>query len=66
MMMPTNMEMRIMQKNTLHDLLVLKMEMERENSGANLKGLIRLINKNKTLMEQEDVALVEKMVAELK
>jgi hypothetical protein len=63
--MPTNMEIRILQKNTLHDLLVLKMEMESENDGVNLKGLNRLINKTKTLMEQEDIAFVEKMISEL-
>ncbi|MCL1821012.1 MAG: hypothetical protein FWG36_10215 [Oscillospiraceae bacterium] len=63
--MPTNMEMSYMQKNALYDLLLLKLDMETENSGVNLKYLNRLINKTVASMEAEDVAWVEKQIASL-
>jgi hypothetical protein len=60
---PSNMEIRVYQKTNLYDLLVLKREMKKE--GCDIKWLNQLINKNKAAMEAEDVAYVEKTVAEL-
>jgi hypothetical protein len=58
------MEIRVWQKDKLYELLETKLEMERENIETRL--IDRLINKNKASMEAEDVAYVEKMIAELK
>ena len=58
--MPTNMEMRVLQKDSLFELLELK-----RNIGAS-DALDNLILKTKAKMEAEDVAYVEKMVSQLK
>ena len=63
--MATSIEIRTTQKSALHDLLTLKMRMQNEKDGAGYKWLIELINKMETVMEEEDVAYVEKKVAEL-
>jgi len=57
--MATNNEIRVYQKDTLFKLLVLKKE------EGETKGLNKLIIQTKAVMEAEDVAYVEKMVAEL-
>jgi len=56
-------EIRVLQKSELFDLL--KLKRDNDNTGNNLKGLNDLITKKKAVMEAEDVAYVEKMVAEL-
>jgi len=61
--MATGIEIRTTQKTALYDLLRLKSENEKE--GTFTKGLAELINKTKAVMEAEDVAYVEKMIAEL-
>ncbi|MCL1819823.1 MAG: hypothetical protein FWG36_04095 [Oscillospiraceae bacterium] len=61
--MPSNMEMRTMQKTALYDLL--KLKRDNEKSENKVEGLFELINKAKATMEAEDVAYVEKMIAEL-
>jgi len=63
--MATGIEIRTAQKTALYDLLTLKAEIEKENNGVLHKGLAKLINKTKATMEAEDVAYVEKMIAEL-
>lgn len=57
--MPSNMEMRAFQKNYLFRLLKLKRDT------GDTKELQELIIEVKTSMEAEDVAYVEKMIAEL-
>jgi len=61
--MASNIEIRVMQKSELFDLL--KLKRDNQNTGNDLKGLNDLITKKKAIMEAEDVAYVEKMVAEL-
>jgi len=61
--MATNTEVRTAQKSELYDLLMLKKEIEKDSAGY--KALIRLINKKEAAMEAEDVAYVEKKIAEL-
>ena len=61
--MPTNLEMRVMQKNTLFNLLKLKRDNEKQE--INLTGLRELIIATEAIMEEEDVAWVEKKIAEL-
>ena len=61
--MGTSLELRTSQKDKLFDLLVIKME--NEKAGIEVKGLKSVITKAKALMEQEDIAFVEKMVKEL-
>jgi len=58
--MPNILEMRVMQKERLYDLLML----EKENAGTTVKGLTQQIRKAKVGMEKEDIAFVEKLVAE--
>jgi len=60
--MPSNTELRAQQNNQLFQLLRLKIE----NEGITVKGLDILISQAKSVMIQEDVAWVEKMVAETK
>ncbi|MCL1822958.1 MAG: hypothetical protein FWG44_02025 [Oscillospiraceae bacterium] len=61
--MASSIEIRTMQKTALFDLLKLKKDNEKE--GINLKYLNELIIRAKATMEAEDVAYVEKMVAQL-
>ncbi|MCL1819343.1 MAG: hypothetical protein FWG36_01660 [Oscillospiraceae bacterium] len=61
--MPSNMEMRVMQKTALFDLL--KLKRDNKKAGINLEGLVELIIKTEATMEAEDVAYVEKKIAEL-
>ncbi|MCL1823019.1 MAG: hypothetical protein FWG44_02335 [Oscillospiraceae bacterium] len=63
--MSSSIEIRTTQKAALFDLLMLKKEMEKEKNEANLKALEIIIVKTKTVMEAEDVAYVEKMIAQL-
>jgi hypothetical protein len=58
--MATNVEVQVEQKKRLYQLLTLK----KDNEGLNIKGLNELIKATKAEMQQEDVAWVEKMVAE--
>jgi hypothetical protein len=57
-------EIRTTQKSSLFKLL--KLEIENKKAGIEVKGLYELIIETKTVMEAEDVAYVEKMIAELK
>ncbi|MCL1819938.1 MAG: hypothetical protein FWG36_04695 [Oscillospiraceae bacterium] len=61
--MPTNLEMRVMQKTALFDLLELKRD--NEKAGVKVEGLLKLIIRTEATMEAEDVAWVEKKIAEL-
>jgi hypothetical protein len=61
--MGTSLELRTSQKDKLFDLLVIAME--NEKAGIEVIGLKSVITKSKALMEQEDIAFVEKMVKEL-
>ena len=61
--MPTNLEMRTSQKDKLFDLLMLKRD--NEKAGIKVNGLANLIIKSEAVMEAEDVAWVEKKIAEL-
>ena len=54
-------EIREKQKDKLFDFLVLL----KLNEGNKIKGLNRMISKAKALMSKEDIADVEKLVAEL-
>jgi len=56
-------EIRTTQKTTLFKFL--KLEKENKKAGIEVKGLKDLIIEAKTAMEAEDVAYVEKMIAEL-
>jgi len=62
--MATGIEIRTTQKTALFDLLMIKAEMMKEKKETD-KWLEKLIIKTKTAMEAEDVAYVEKMIAEL-
>jgi hypothetical protein len=57
------MEMKEIRKAELFDLLVLKRE--NEESGIKVRGLKNLILKTEAVMDAEDVAWVEKKIAEL-
>ncbi|MCL1821011.1 MAG: hypothetical protein FWG36_10210 [Oscillospiraceae bacterium] len=61
--MPTNMEMSFMQKAALYKLL--KLKRNNEKAGIKVEGLLDLINETEATMEAEDVAWVEKKIAEL-
>ena len=63
--MASGVEIRTTQKNALFDLLVLKKEMENEKDTVGYKGLHKLIIRMEAAMEPEDVAYVEKKIAEL-
>ena len=60
--MATNMEILAEQRRQLYNLLLIK----KENDGAGIKvlGLERAIIAAKTVMNETDVAYVEKMVAD--
>lgn len=60
--MPSNMEIRVAQKDKLLTLYKLK----KLNTGNNVIGLDNAIIEAETVMEQEDVALVKEKVAEIK
>jgi hypothetical protein len=64
--MASSIEIRTTQKAGLFDLLMLRREMLNEDSNANIKHLDRLIIKTQAVMEAEDVAYVEKKIAEIK
>ena len=65
--MPSNTELRAQQCATLFDLLQLQYELTRENKDSNIEldSLKKLIVKSRAPMTQEDVAWVEKQIAEL-
>jgi len=60
--MATNAELKMVQKDKLYDLLKLKSD----NAGSHINGLDDLINKTEAIMEEEDVAWVEKKIAQRK
>jgi len=59
--MANELEIREKQKDKLFDFLVLL----KLNEGSKIRGLNRMISKAKALMCKEDIADVEKLVAEL-
>jgi len=61
--MASGMEIRTVQKAELYDLLMLKKQNDKD--GIKVSGLNELINKKEAAMEAEDVAYVEKKIAEL-
>jgi len=61
--MATNTEIKIVQKTALFDLLKLKRDSEK--SGIKFEALDELIIKTEAVMEEEDVAYVEKKIAQL-
>jgi len=62
--MAMGMEIKTVQKTALFDLL--KLKFDNDNSRVSLEdGLKELIIKMEATMEQEDVAYVEKKIAEL-
>jgi len=63
--MSSELEIRVNQKDMLFDLLELKRDMEKSGI-SNLEALNRLIIKKSAVMEEEDVAHVEKKVSQLK
>jgi len=58
--MATNLEVQVEQRRRLYQLLKLK----KDNPGMEIKGLDEFIKQTRAEMQQEDVAWVEKMVAE--
>jgi len=63
--MATGIEIRTTQKGALYDLLKAKAGIKNDKDSESYKALEELIIKTKTLMEAEDVAYVEKMIAQL-
>jgi len=63
--MATGIEIRTTQKNALFDLLMVKSEVENDKGSASYKALEKLIIKMEAVMEEEDVAYVEKKIAQL-
>ena len=61
--MASNTEIRVQQKGTLYELLIIKAI--NKKAGNKVEGLDNLIRKTIATMEQEDVAWVEKQVAEI-
>jgi len=61
--MATDTEIKIVQKTALFDLLKLKRDSEK--SGIKFETLDELIIKTEAVMEEEDVAYVEKKIAQL-
>ena len=59
--MVTSLEIRIMQRDKLYDLLTLR----EHNNGNNVNRLDELINATEAMMDEEDVAWVEKKIAQL-
>ena len=58
--MPNILEMQIIQKERLFDLLLL----EKLNNGIEVKGLSQQIRKAKSGMSKEEIVYVEKLVNE--
>jgi len=58
--MASILEIQVEQKKRLYQLLKLK----KDNEGYDIKGLNELIKATRAEMQQEDVAWVEKIVAE--
>ena len=58
--MATNLEVQVEQRRRLYQLLKLK----KDNQGIMIDGLDEFIKQTRAEMQQEDVAWVEKMVAE--
>ena len=58
--MATSLEIQVEQKKRLYMLLSIKAE----NTGSDIKGLERKISETKAEMQQEDVAWVEKSIAD--
>ena len=56
--MPNTMEMLVLQKGLLFDLLML----QKANPGKEIKGLSRMISKTKSGMGKEDIAYVTQLV----
>jgi hypothetical protein len=63
--MASGTEIRTGQKEKLFDLLKLKKVLMKDNPTINIDALNELIVRTKASMEAEDVAYVEKMLAEL-
>ena len=61
--MVSNTEIRVQQKGTLYELLIIKAI--NKKAGNKVEGLDNLIRKTIATMEQEDVAWVEKQVAQI-
>jgi len=59
--MATKTEMQVEQRRRLYQLLKLR----KENANIEIKGLNELINMNESEMDEEDVAWVEKKIAQL-
>jgi ABC-type transporter Mla MlaB component len=62
--MASGIEIQIAQRDKLYDLLALKKVMQNEKDSAGYKLLLEQIRKTKAVMQAEDVAYVEKMLAE--
>jgi len=62
--MSNELEIRTVKKDELYDLLTLKEDLK-AGGNPNLKALDKLINKKEAVMDAEDVAYVEKKIAEL-
>ena len=58
--MATNLEMQTFQKDKLYALLALRAL----NQGYNIKGLDDMVNAMEAIMQEEDVAWVEKKIAQ--
>ena len=61
--MPTNMEIRVAQKDKLFTLM--KLKKVNEKAGISVVGLNDMIIEAEAVMEQEDVALIKDKVKEL-
>ena len=59
--MATNLEIRVGQRDKLYVLLKLKAD----NSGVKINGLEEAINASEAVMDQEDVAWVEKKISQI-
>ena len=59
--MATNLEIRMMQRNQLFDLLILR----EHNKDITVNRLDELIMATEAMMDEEDVAWVEKKIAQL-
>ncbi|MCL2696926.1 MAG: hypothetical protein FWE74_02455 [Oscillospiraceae bacterium] len=60
--MASSIEIRATQKTALYEILMLKKQ--NDKAGTKVAGLNQLVTKMKVAMEAEDVAYVEKMIAE--
>ena len=61
--MASNVEIRIVQNNSLFGLLLLRAE--NQKAGIKVKGLSRLVTQVKATMTKEDIAWVEQQIAAL-